>query len=89
MVETLQPGKAVSYVLTMHREQRIMPSAHAIGLEIFEYPWIVMGPVANKPTIKPNTVMCVEPILQDTRFGSMSVKRTVFISESGSQALTG
>jgi len=81
MVETLQPHKQLGYVLTMHREQRIMPAAHAIGLEIFEYPWIVMGPVANKPIIKPNTVMCVEPILQDTRFGSMSAKKTVFISE--------
>jgi Xaa-Pro aminopeptidase len=80
MVETLKPHKDLGYVLTIHREQRIMPAAHAIGLEIFEYPWIVMGPVADKPTIKPNTVMCVEPILQDSRFGSMSAKKTVFIS---------
>jgi len=89
MVETLQPHKEVGYVLTMHREQRILPSAHGIGLEIFEYPWIVMGPVANKPTIKPNTVMCVEPIVIDVRFGSMSIKRTVFISETGSHVLSG
>ncbi len=88
MVDTLQPHKEVGYVLTMHRDQRIMPSAHGMGLEIFEYPWIPMGPVANKPTIKPNTVMCVEPIVQDARFGSMSVKRTVCISETGPHALS-
>jgi len=89
MVDTLQPHKEVGYVLTMHREQRIMPSAHGIGLEIFEYPWIVMGPVANKPTIKPSTVICVEPIVQDTRYGLMSVKKTVCISETSSHALAG
>jgi Xaa-Pro aminopeptidase len=86
MVDTIQPHQEVGYVLTMHRVQRIMPSAHAIGLEIFEYPWVVMGPVANKPIIKPHTAMCVEPIVQDTRFGSMSLKKTVLISESGPHA---
>lgn len=87
MVETLQPHQELGYVMTMHREQRILPSAHGIGLEIFEHPWVVMGPMPTKPFMQPKTVMCVEPVMVDARFGTMSICQTVLLTESGPRVL--
>jgi len=88
MVETLQPHRDLGYVLTIHREQRIFPSAHGIGLEVFEHPWVVMGALPDRPTMHPNTVMCIEPVMVDARFGTMSICKTVLVGESGPRVLT-
>jgi Xaa-Pro aminopeptidase len=87
MRESLQPRKPVGYVMTVHREQRIMPAAHGIGLDIFEYPWILPGPGPKKHQVPPGSVLCVEPIMTNTRFGSVSIKRTVLVDEDGPRFL--
>ncbi len=87
MVGTLQPNADVGYVLTMHREQRIMPSAHGVGLDVFEHPWVSMGPMPQKPIMRPGTVMCVDPLIMDANFGLMANQATVLVTDSGPRVL--
>lgn len=87
MVQTLQPNAEVSYVLTMHKNQRIEPAAHGIGLDLREAPWIPMGAVAQKPIVSPGAVLQIEPVLMDAMIGAISVSKTVLITETGPKVL--
>lgn len=83
MRESLQPERPMGFVMTVHREQRIMPAAHGIGLDIFEHPWILPGPGPKKQAVPLGGVLCVEPVMTNTRFGSVASKRTVLVEAAG------
>ena len=83
MRESLQPVNPVGFVMTVHREQRIMPAAHGIGLDIFEHPWILPGPGPKRQPVSSGSVLCVEPVMINTRFGSVAIKRTVLVDQAG------
>jgi len=87
LVETLKPQEHKSYVKTMHGEQQILPLAHGIGLDLYEYPWIAMEPTNKRPTIHPNSVMCIEPLVIDPKFGSMAIRKMVLVGEASSRVL--
>jgi len=87
MVETLEPNRAVGYVTSLHGGQTILPAVHGVGLEIFEHPWIITGPMARKPVVVPNMVICVEPILVDGELGSLPISKTVLVTDQGPRVL--
>ncbi|MCB2191036.1 MAG: M24 family metallopeptidase [Deltaproteobacteria bacterium] len=87
VVDTLQPNRTVGYVTSLHGGQTILPAAHGIGLELYEHPWIITGPMAGKPVVLPNMVFSVEPILMDGRLGALPISKTVLVTEDGPRVL--
>ena len=87
MVETMQPNRAVGYVTSLHGGQTISPAAHGIGLEAYEHPWIITGPMARKPVVAPGMVICVEPILMDGDLGALTISKTVLVTDQGPYVL--
>lgn len=87
MVETLQPNRAVGYVTSLHAGQTILPAAHGLGLETYEYPWIITGPMAQKPVLASNMVICVEPMLMDGELGALPASKTILITDKGPHVL--
>lgn len=83
MINRLKPGSE-TFFLAESRGRVITARAHGIGLEIVEMPWVEI----SKPVkLKPGMVLCVEPMITSTRFGSMSVEDMVVITEDGVQTL--
>lgn len=84
MLDLLRPDIEWEFVHTESRGRSIMPLAHGIGLEICEQPWIM---VDKRFTLEPNMVLCVEPIVNSTRFGSMAIEETVLVTQTGIEVL--
>jgi Xaa-Pro aminopeptidase len=84
MLDLLRPGREWEFVYTESRGRSITPLAHGIGLEICEQPWITMG---KRFTLEPDMVLCVEPIVNSPRFGSMAIEETVVVTQTGVEVL--
>lgn len=84
MVGALKPGIEIGFVYTESRGRSIIAFGHGIGLEICENPWITLG---RKFTLQPNMVLCIEPIVISSQFGSMTIEDTVVVTETGVEVL--
>lgn len=84
MIEVLKPRVKIGFVYTESRGRAITPFGHGIGLEICENPWILRD---RKVVLQLNMVLCIEPMLVSSKFGSMAIEDTVVITETGAEVL--
>ena len=87
MTAKFQPGAEIWYVLSLHRDRKIFPSAHGIGLDLCEKPFVPLGHRPEKPILRPNMVMSLEPSILDGGLGTLSARRTVLVTENGPRTL--
>jgi len=85
MISLMRPRAQLGFVLSLHRDRRILPSGHGIGLEISENPWLIMG--CNKVCIETNVVLCINPTVIDKKFGGMYIEDTVLVTGTGVEVL--